>query len=67
MILTSRSNWCGGFCFFPLPTADYEDLPTQDSQEDFDMLPDIYSSPTEYFQPENQVQYCLHHSFTSLC
>lgn len=30
-------------------------LPTQDPQDDLDMIPDIYSSPTEYFPSGNEI------------
>ncbi|XP_040895130.1 interferon regulatory factor 7 [Toxotes jaculatrix] len=42
----------------------YEALPTQDSQEDCVMTPDIYSSPTEYFPTGNE--YNLVNNFTAL-
>ncbi|KAK2842062.1 hypothetical protein Q5P01_012262 [Channa striata] len=42
----------------------YEEPPTQDSQEDSDMIPDIYSSPTEYIPTGNE--YNLLNNFMAL-
>lgn len=38
-------------------TDNYENLPTH-SQEDSDMIPDIYSSPIDYLPAGNEVQCC---------